>query len=355
LSGSTKALVVEDDPRIVDVVEVTLVSLGHQHQWVSNLRDARKALAAESFTYALLDLEFPAKGNGRPSKENGAILLEEIQRRGTCLPVIVMTGHLDYALNRATELRAKGSWGFIAKPFPTESHTLACVIRKVLKDKARKTVKAASGITSTFLGGELVFLPERIELDGIRIAGDRGSGLTVGLLRELRRTRGGRSTALSAEELANSLAAADVTTITGCVRHLRRGIAARFKKQRNVMVGSQDVIARDERGYRLREWIQVRDAEIVPETIEIPPLGTSMRDSTDPGQISAGTSATDNERQNWVLEQVSEGISVRRSMLEAKFGISDKTAKRDLAELSRRGEIEYVRVGKEGYYRRAAR
>lgn len=355
MNGCTKALVVEDDPRIVEVVEDTMVSLGHRHLWVGNLHDARKALATESFAYTLLDLEFPAKANGLASKENGAILLEEIQRGSPCLPVIVMTGHVDYALNRSNELRDKGSWGFITKPFPTESHTLACVIRKVLKDKARKAAKTPSGAASAFMGGELVFAAERVELDGILIAGDRGSGPMMGLLRELRRTREGGSSPLSAEDLANALSAADVTTITGCVRHLRRGITARFKKRRNVIVGAQDVIARDDRGYRLREWLQVRDAEIVPTAFGNRNPAAPMGDSPEPEPMPGGMSATGNERQDWVLAQVSQGISVRRAMLEAKFGISDKTAKRDLADLTRRREVEYVRVGREGYYRLAVR
>jgi len=41
-------------------------------------------------------------------------------------------------------------------------------------------------------------------------------------------------------------------------------------------------------------------------------------------------------------------------MLEHKFGVGEKTAKRDLAELSRGGVIEFVRAGREGYYRLAA-
>jgi predicted DNA-binding transcriptional regulator YafY len=38
-------------------------------------------------------------------------------------------------------------------------------------------------------------------------------------------------------------------------------------------------------------------------------------------------------------------------MLEQKFEVADKTAKRDLADLTARGAVEFVRVGRDGYYR----
>jgi predicted DNA-binding transcriptional regulator YafY len=45
---------------------------------------------------------------------------------------------------------------------------------------------------------------------------------------------------------------------------------------------------------------------------------------------------------------------VDRAMLEERFDVADKTAKRDLAGLSRRGLITYVRDGRGGYYRLAS-
>lgn len=42
---------------------------------------------------------------------------------------------------------------------------------------------------------------------------------------------------------------------------------------------------------------------------------------------------------------------VDRAMLEERFGVADKTAKRDLASLSRRGVITFVRNGRGGFYR----
>ena len=38
-------------------------------------------------------------------------------------------------------------------------------------------------------------------------------------------------------------------------------------------------------------------------------------------------------------------------MVEKRFGVVAKTAQRDLTQLASRGRIEYVRIGRSGYYR----
>ena len=57
------------------------------------------------------------------------------------------------------------------------------------------------------------------------------------------------------------------------------------------------------------------------------------------------------DRQLWVLEQLHAGVQLRRVDVERKFGVVQKTAKRDLAELVSSGVIEFVREGRGGFYR----
>ena len=58
-----------------------------------------------------------------------------------------------------------------------------------------------------------------------------------------------------------------------------------------------------------------------------------------------------NERQKWILEEIGKGKEIRRSQVENKFSVSEKTAKRDFSELLRKGIIEFVRKPHPGYYR----
>jgi CheY-like chemotaxis protein len=370
---STRALIVEDDPRVVEEIEDILDSLGHEHAWASNLADARKAVAAEDFAYVLLDLEIPTKPNrGVAVKENGAILLEEIQRiKGfKRLPVIVMTGHVGYCLDRSNELREKGANAFIQKPFPTESHTLPSAIRKVLKDHRRQTLvqQACRGDSvaeaSTFAGGEVVFFDDHVELLGVKIISDRGGGTTMQVLGELRRRdSAGRFVRRSAEELAKAVRAmGGVSTITGCVRALRQNITRRLRKHLNIDVHPEGVIGHDEQGYYLQDCISVRDAgDADPDgdgpaapSADLRVVPTAQPDV--PARGSREASLQDlNERQQWVLRELQRGTRVQRAMLEQKFDVADKTAKRDLADLTARGAVEFVRVGRDGYYRLAVR
>jgi DNA-binding response OmpR family regulator/DNA-binding transcriptional ArsR family regulator len=339
---------VEDDAEVVEQIEDTLCSIRHDFDWVVTQQDARKALEAEDFDYVLLDLEIPAKSpKGKPSKEFGANVLADIRRikRDRRPPVIVMSGHVGFCLNHSNELRERGATQFIAKPFPTEERTLASVIRDVLatheQPSSGKTSGKDNGKPQPFSGGQLVFFDDRAQLLGVKIISDGGTGLTLRILREFgKRFQGGRYIPISAEELSRILSVPDVNLITGCIRGLRRNIVDRLRKHLNVETATNDVICRDEQGYYLRDWITVvhGDDTEVPADVTVKP--TCSHDL--------------NERQKWVLTELERGTKVDRAMLEKRFGVADKTAKRDLASLSRRGLITYVRDGRGGFYRLAS-
>ena len=58
-----------------------------------------------------------------------------------------------------------------------------------------------------------------------------------------------------------------------------------------------------------------------------------------------------NNRQKWFLNQTSKGSRVSSSELAAQWNISQKTAKRDIADLKQKGLIEFFGAPKNGYYR----
>ncbi|MFO0915205.1 MAG: response regulator [Pirellulales bacterium] len=366
-----KALIVEDDERIMESIEDTLVSMDHEHDWVTNQHDARLRLRSSDCDYVLLNLEIPAKASrGEAHTEFGYNLLRDIARikgKGT-VPVIVMTANGWDGLNLAADLYANGASEFIAKPFPSKGRTLASVIRKVLESNTRT---AASKIfapqksafrDTAFRGGELVMHPTRADLAGVTIISDRGTGHCMAVLRQLCRIDSrGRYVRMSGEELANAVGAGGgVGTITGCIQTLRRNIVNRMRNV-GVVVQRIDVIDHDQQGYCLRDWIVVRDGDTqicprdVPTSLlDVPadvPGNLLVVPPIVPGVPANVPAATDwNERQIWILEQVGQGVQLERVMVERQFQVGDKTAKRDLSELVRRGHIEYVRNGRRGYY-----
>lgn len=152
---SPRALIVEDDERVVPSIEDVLFSLGHEHEWVTNQADAQERLTAMTFDYVLLDLQIPAKGGrGGASTDCGVNLLRWMRqrRKGQCPPVIIMTGQTGACVDLTRELTENGAREFIAKPFPERGRTLASLVRKVLEGEARSgnaswlTVTAAAAL-----------------------------------------------------------------------------------------------------------------------------------------------------------------------------------------------------------------
>ena len=56
----TTALVVEDDPQMMDAITDTLFTLGHEHVWATNLQDTRELIQRRDFDYGMFDLQIPA-------------------------------------------------------------------------------------------------------------------------------------------------------------------------------------------------------------------------------------------------------------------------------------------------------
>ena len=55
-------------------------------------------------------------------------------------------------------------------------------------------------------------------------------------------------------------------------------------------------------------------------------------------------------RQRWIMAQLADGVKLTRAMVEERFAVGAKQAKRELAGLSAQGLIEFKRKPKPGYY-----
>jgi CheY-like chemotaxis protein len=115
------ALIVEDDPTLLDLVTETVESLGHEVRSANSQEDALGMLEDTMFDYVLLDLKIPLREGRLPRLEIGFNLLERIvslpdaRRPG----VIVMTAHGDDHEYCRRALLA-GADDFIKKPFNTK-------------------------------------------------------------------------------------------------------------------------------------------------------------------------------------------------------------------------------------------
>lgn len=98
-------LIVEDEPAIADLIEMTLSPHGYPCRKARSAEDAADLLDGERFSLVLLDVMLPG--------EDGFALMDYIGASQT--PVIFVTARTDVA-DRVRGLRA-GAYDYISKPF----------------------------------------------------------------------------------------------------------------------------------------------------------------------------------------------------------------------------------------------
>ena len=119
-----RLLLTEDDVMIGEAVQRGLRQLGFAVDWVRDGAAAAQALALEPYEVLLLDLGLPRK--------TGLALLAELRKRGSTLPVVILTAR-DALSDRVAGLDA-GADDYVVKPF--ELPELAARIRAVARRHA---------------------------------------------------------------------------------------------------------------------------------------------------------------------------------------------------------------------------
>ena len=105
-----RALVVDDDPDILEVLEMRLQSMGLDVALARSHRDAISLLDGRGFDVALFDL--------RMEPLSGLQLMEAAHQRQPRLPVLIMTAH--GTIDNAVEALREGAFDYLTKPFVPE-------------------------------------------------------------------------------------------------------------------------------------------------------------------------------------------------------------------------------------------
>jgi FixJ family two-component response regulator len=282
-------------------------------------------------------------------KQYGINLLKDIQRikKQSPPPVIMMTDHLAYCLDRSTKLQRLGVREFISKPFSSKGRTLSGVIQSVVESsrtnsKPVEGPKPEPGIvvretsvieTGPFTGGELVFKSDRVTLCGQTVFYYSRSKQTTRILEALNvKTQAGSWVAKSGPELVNEIGnTTGQNSITCSIRAFRDSAADLLKSQLGLICEKQDIIRSGGPGYRFNEWITVRDSrKAEPETVQFEDLSASRRQR--------------------ILDLLRDGRKLRSTSIATHLGCSLKTVKRELDTLRLAGRIEFVGPSKTGSY-----
>lgn len=356
------ALVVDDNPDILEDVKDRLESLGHTCDLAETQADARTLLEHGRFSYALLDLEIPVRYGSPCRVGNGKNLLREFRSmRGLAdVPVIVMTAHGHGSPRLAVDvMKHRGAVDFVMKPFSEADPPLERVIEDVLRVTHRDHPGAKSHSElardpdppQPFEEGEMVFAETRIELCGVRICDGVGSGLVRAILDILREknSRGG-FIALSGEELAQRAGGAMTrqNDVADAIRRLRAKIQTVLLEEANIRCTRRDVITNDRRyGYRLGGKITVRSADDVRNDVENEPNDRRIK----PDDVRHPSA-----RQEWILCELQAKDELRKDEVfpgyKKRFDLSKTTLERDLNALRCRGLIRFDGEKRTGRWRR---
>jgi len=115
------ALVVDDEPAIRELLEITLQRMDIDVQSAGGLRQARELLQTRHFDLCLTDMRLP--------DGDGLDLVEHIQLNHPALPVAVITAHGN--MESAIRALKNGAFDFVSKPL--DLHILRNLINTALK------------------------------------------------------------------------------------------------------------------------------------------------------------------------------------------------------------------------------
>lgn len=104
--NNIRALVIDDEPDIRELLEITLGRMQIDTDSVADLKSARQQLASQHYDLCLTDMRLP--------DGNGLELVEFIQQHYPRLPVAVITAH--GSVDSAIESMKAGAFDFLSKP-----------------------------------------------------------------------------------------------------------------------------------------------------------------------------------------------------------------------------------------------
>ncbi|MEY2854429.1 MAG: hypothetical protein RL030_1561, partial [Pseudomonadota bacterium] len=168
--ANARVLIVDDEPDLLELVELTLGRMGLAAGKAATLRDAQRLVLAEPFDLVLCDMRLP--------DGDGLDFLEWLQQRRPGLPCAVITAHG----NVETAVRALklGAFDFISKPLDL------AVLRRTVLAALKLAERDGGGLTfqgPRLLGrsGPMQQLREMIARVArsqapVHIAGESGTG-----------------------------------------------------------------------------------------------------------------------------------------------------------------------------------
>jgi two-component system response regulator PilR (NtrC family) len=171
--SSPRILVVDDEPDLRELLEITLLKMGLDVDGAATVREARALLGQKAFALVLTDMRLP---DGL-----GLELVREVAANHKCTPIAVITAY-GSAENAVVALKA-GAFDYVSKPVVLDD--LRAMVRAALKlsDPAAAPAHVDAGGTSRLIGQSPAMQALRAQIARlarsqapIAINGESGSG-----------------------------------------------------------------------------------------------------------------------------------------------------------------------------------
>jgi len=124
------ALIIDDEPDIRELLEITLERIKVDCICAGNLSDAKKSLTKNNFDICLTDMRLP--------DGNGLEFVDYCQRHFPSMPIAVLTAHGN--MESAIQALKSGAFDFLSKP--VDLNTLRTIVKNALNlDKVEDTTR----------------------------------------------------------------------------------------------------------------------------------------------------------------------------------------------------------------------
>ena len=137
--SAKKVLIVDDEPDICELIEITLMRMGITSQSALNLTDAKLLLETEPFDLCLTDMNLP--------DGNGIDLVHHVQENFNELPIAVITAHGN--MESAVKALKAGAFDFVSKPVDIKILRSLIFAATTLPDKNKGNKTNNNGLTIT--------------------------------------------------------------------------------------------------------------------------------------------------------------------------------------------------------------
>jgi CheY-like chemotaxis protein len=118
VNGTKRVLVIDDQPRVLEVLRDVLASFKHGYVYdittTPSVVEALAILQREGFDLILLDMVMPGIGNP-VARRQGLEVMKRIRDLGVITPILMMSG--EYETQKEADALVEGASGYLHKPF----------------------------------------------------------------------------------------------------------------------------------------------------------------------------------------------------------------------------------------------